>query len=283
MTDSAHTLPVPEAVGELYDRLTLSAMRDGTFNTNVHIGYWDSPDSWATVEEAMDRLTDVFIERLRADASSHVLDLGCGVGGPGLRLADRTGARVTGISISEEQINTANRLAVEAGLADRTTFQHADAMRLPFENDSFDAVMALESICHMPDRQQVFTEVARVLRPGGRIVLTDIFERYPRKTVRHPGIDKFCRDLMSTTADIDDYTALLHRSGLRLRALLDVTEQTTLRLAEELVKLESAQARPVAMNEGNFSFKDDTNDGFKPSDLLGVDDFGCLLVVAERP
>ncbi|WP_420081449.1 SAM-dependent methyltransferase [Streptomyces sp. JL4002] len=279
-TKTAQTLPVPGAVGELYDRLTLSAMRDGSFNTNVHIGYWDTPDSEATIEEAMDRLTDVFIDWLKVDGSSHVLDLGCGVGGPGLRLVSHTGARVTGISISEEQVKTANRLAAEAGLADRASFQHGDAMKLPFADASFDAVMALESICHMPDRQQVLTDAARVLAPGGRLVLTDVFERHPRKEVRHPGIDKFCRDLMSTTADVDDYVALLHRSGLRLRGILDITEQTTLRLAEELGKLATAEDRPAAMNEGNFAFSDDA---FQPSDLAGVDDFGCLLVIAERP
>ncbi|MFD7661819.1 SAM-dependent methyltransferase [Streptomyces sp. NPDC059788] len=279
MTDSAQTVPVPGAVGELYDRLTLNAMHDGTFNTNVHIGYWDTPDSEATIEEAMDRLTDVFIEHIRVDASSHVLDLGCGVGGPGLRVVARTGARVTGISISEEQIKTANRLAAEAGVADRAVFQHGDAMKLPFADASFDAVMALESLCHMPDRQQVLTEIARVLVPGGRLVLTDVFERHPRKEVRHPGIDKFCRGLMSTTADIDDYVALLHRAGLRLRSLTDVTEQTTLRLADEIAKLAAVEDRPVALDESNF-FSDDA---FQPSDLAGVDDFGCLLATAERP
>lgn len=279
MTDSAQTLPVPGAVGELYDRLTLSAMTDGSFNPNVHIGYWDTPDSDASIEEAMDRLTDVFLERLAVDEASHLLDLGCGVGGPGLRVVAHTGARVTGISVSEEQIKAANRLAAESGLADRAVFQHADAMRLPFADGSFDAVMALESLCHMPDRQQVLTEVSRVLRPGGRLVLTDVFERFPRKEVRHPGIDRFCSGLMSTMADIDDYVALLHRSGLRLRALADVTEQTTLRTGEELAKLAAAEDRPEAMDESNF-FSDGA---FRPSDLAGVDDFGCLLVTAERP
>ncbi|MQS38391.1 SAM-dependent methyltransferase, partial [Streptomyces katsurahamanus] len=232
MTHSAHPLPVPAAVGELYDRLTLNAMNDGAFNPNVHIGYWDTPDSDASIEEAMDRLTDVFIDRLGADGSSHVLDLGCGVGGPALRVVAHTGARVTGISVSKEQIRTADRLAAEAEVADRAVFQHGDAMRLPFADESFDAVMALESMCHMPDRQQVLTEACRVLVPGGRIVLTDVFERAPRKEARHPGIDKFCRGLMATMADIDDYVALLHRSGLRLRGILDITEQTALRTGQ---------------------------------------------------
>ncbi|GLF94866.1 SAM-dependent methyltransferase [Streptomyces yaizuensis] len=281
MTDTAPSIPVPAAVGELYDRLTRTAMSDGTFNPNVHIGYWDTPDSEATIEEAMDRLTDIFIDRMGVDGSSHVLDLGCGVGGPGLRVVAHTGARVTGISISEEQIRTANQLAADAGFADRAAFRHGDAMkRLPFADGSFDAVMALESICHMPDRQQVLTEVCRVLAPGGRLVLTDVFERAPRKPVRHPGIDTFCRGLMATMADIDDYVALLHRSGLRLRGILDVTEQTTLRTGRELAKLAAAEDRPAAMDERNFLFSDDA---FHPSDLAGVEDFGCLLVTAERP
>ncbi len=62
----------------------------------------------------MDRLTDVLIERLLVDETDHVLDVGCGVGGPGLRVVESTGARLTGISISEEQVKTANRLAEEA-------------------------------------------------------------------------------------------------------------------------------------------------------------------------
>ncbi|MFD7814714.1 SAM-dependent methyltransferase [Streptomyces sp. NPDC059785] len=277
MTDSTQALPEPEAVGKLYDRLTLTALGDGTFNPNIHIGFWDTPDSTATLEEAVDRLTDVLIERLLVDDSAHVLDLGCGVGGPGLRVARETGARVTGVSISQEQVKTANRLAEEAGLADRAVFRHADAMKLPFEDASFDAVMALESIIHMPDRQQVLTEAARVLQPGGRLVLTDVFERAPRKETLHPSIEKFCRNFMVTLADADDYVALLHRSGLRLRGLLDITEHTQQRTFQELSRPTEGEDRPEALGQTNLP------DLFRPSDMLGVDEFGCLLVAAVRP
>ncbi|MEU1345290.1 methyltransferase domain-containing protein [Streptomyces sp. NPDC005827] len=277
MTDSTQTLPVPEAVGKLYDRLTLTALNDGTFNPNIHIGFWDTPDSTATLEEAVDRLTDVLIERLLVDDSAHVLDLGCGVGGPGIRVARRTGARVTGISISQEQVKTANRLAAEAGLADRAEFRHADAMKLPFEDGTFDAVMALESIIHMPDREQVLTEVARVLRPGGRLVLTDVFERAPKQAVPHPSIQKFCRNFMVTLADADDYVAMLHRAGLRLRGLLDITEHTMQRTFTELARPSAGTERPEALGQTNLP------DLFRPSDMVGVDEFGCLLVAAVRP
>ena len=271
MTDSTQTLPVPEAVGEPYDRLTLTAMNDGTCNPHVHIGFWDTPDSEASLDDA------VVIDRLTVDDSAHVLDLGCGVGGPALRITARTSARVTGISISPEQVKAANRLAAEAGVADRAVFRHADAMKLPFADQSFDAVLALESIGHMPDRQQALTEACRVLRPGGRIVLTDAFERAPRKEVRHPAIDTFCRNFMVTMADVDDYVALLHRSGLRLRNLLDITEQTTQRTCQELSKSVPGGARPEGIDPTHLP------DLWHPSDMLGVDEFGYLLVVAERP
>lgn len=277
MTDPTHDLPVPEAVGKLYDRLTLTALNDGTFNPNIHIGFWDTPNSQATLEEAVDRLTDVLIEHLLVDDSAHVLDLGCGVGGPGLRITRTTGAHVTGISISQEQINTANRLAHEAGLADRATFQHADAMKLPFPDNTFDAVMALESIIHMPDRQQALTETARVLRPGGRLVLTDIYERAPRKEEPHPAIQKFCRNFMVTLADADDYVSLLHRSGLRLHGLLDITDHTQQRTFQELARPTAGEDRPEALGQTNLP------DLFHPSDMLGVHEFGCLLVTATHP
>ena len=100
-----------------------------------------------------------------------VLDLGCGHGGPGVAVARQTGARVTGISISTEQVARANARAAAAGLADRVEFRHANALELPFEVSSFDAVLAFESIIHMPDREHVLGQVHRVLKPGGQLLM----------------------------------------------------------------------------------------------------------------
>jgi cyclopropane fatty-acyl-phospholipid synthase-like methyltransferase len=106
---------------------------------NLHVGYWDNPDSEVPFDEAADRLTDVMTEKLKIGAGSHVLDVGCGIGGPGVRIAQLIGARVTGISVSQEQIRLANSLAESAGVAERVVFQQANVMELPFPAQSFDA------------------------------------------------------------------------------------------------------------------------------------------------
>ena len=114
-------------------------------------------------------------ERLIADeggfkAGSEVLDVGCGVGGPALAIAQYSGARVTGIDLVRGNVDTARDLAETRGLADRVRFEQADAMSLPFEDDSFDHVYVFESGCHAPDKYRYYSECARVLRPGGSIL-----------------------------------------------------------------------------------------------------------------
>ncbi|MGH3805755.1 MAG: SAM-dependent methyltransferase [Pseudonocardiaceae bacterium] len=164
-------VPISDEVGRLYDRFTSPSLMPS--GSNLHVGYWDNPDSEVPLGEATDRLTDMMTEKLKVGAGSHVLDVGCGIGGPGVRIARLTGARVTGISVSQEQIRLANSLAESAGVAERVVFHRADAMTLPFPAQSFDAAIALESFFHMPDRGQVLVQICRSLRPGGRLVLTD--------------------------------------------------------------------------------------------------------------
>jgi SAM-dependent methyltransferase len=124
---------------------------------------------WVTAAEYAE-----FAQWLGLDATQHVLDVGCGSGGPALHLARLAGGRVTGIDINEEGIATATRQAADAGLADRTTFRTVDVDGpLPFDNESFDAIISMDAMCHMPLREHVLSEWRRVLRPGGRAVFTD--------------------------------------------------------------------------------------------------------------
>jgi SAM-dependent methyltransferase len=107
---------------------------------------------------------------------SRVLDVACGAGGPSLALVERTGCRLSGLDLAPEGIAHANALAAERRFADRATFAVADCGgRLPFGDGAFDAVLCVDSICHLPDRFGVVAEWARLLRGGGRLVFTDPF------------------------------------------------------------------------------------------------------------
>jgi SAM-dependent methyltransferase len=76
----------------------------------------------------------------RIDSSTHVLDLGCGIGGPARYLAATFGCKVTGVDLSPAFIDAAAYLTARCGLSDRVSFQVGDALNLPFDDASFDAV-----------------------------------------------------------------------------------------------------------------------------------------------
>jgi sterol 24-C-methyltransferase len=120
----------------------------------------------------------VATERMVADeggfgSGMHLLEVGCGIGGPALTIAAYTGAHVTGVDIVPRHVETARRRASEQGLSARTSFELGDAHALPFADESFDHVYAFESACHSPDKQRFYDECARVLRPGGCFLGTD--------------------------------------------------------------------------------------------------------------
>ena len=129
----------------------------------------DGQSGWVTADEL-----DRFAKWLGLDRDSRLLDVGCGAGGPALRLAERTGADVVGVDVLEEGIATATQLAEERGLADRARFVRADAGGpLPFEAGSFDSVVSIDVMCHLPDRAEILREWHRVTSPGARILFTD--------------------------------------------------------------------------------------------------------------
>jgi SAM-dependent methyltransferase len=126
-------------------------------------------NSWLTMDEL-----ERFVSPLSLASSSRLLDIGCGSGGPALHVCRRTGCEVVGVDIHEEAIATADRIAAESGLRARARFMRADAgTALPFDDRSFDAVLSIDTVCHLRDRPAVFADWARLLKPGGRMVFTD--------------------------------------------------------------------------------------------------------------
>jgi sterol 24-C-methyltransferase len=105
--------------------------------------------------------------RLGLRPGMRALDVGCGVGGPLRSIARFSGASVVGINNNDYQIKKGRALNIEARLADRCELVKGDFMELPFEDDSFDAVYQIEATAHAPDKAVVYSEIRRVLKPGG--------------------------------------------------------------------------------------------------------------------
>ncbi|MFW6720225.1 SAM-dependent methyltransferase [Streptomyces sp. MAR4 CNY-716] len=181
--DSNFAPPSPEEVGSAYDRFgPLYDLTQGT--SAIHVGRWSAGGTGlpATTlgelaDRAMDRQTDYYIEALAPGSTDHVLDVGSGTGGPAVRLAECTEARVTGITVSETQVARARKRAAAASLADRVTFALADVLELPYEDASFDAAWAIDSFAHIADRLGGLRQVWRVLPRGGRLLMTEFTRR----------------------------------------------------------------------------------------------------------
>jgi ubiquinone/menaquinone biosynthesis C-methylase UbiE len=119
---------------------------------------------------------DAYLDLLAITAGERVLDVGCGSGAVTREIARRVGSRgvAVGLDPSPALLAVARQLAKEAGVGDRIEFREGDALRLPFPDGSFDAVVCVTVLSHVPRGETAIPEFARVLRPGGRLGVFDL-------------------------------------------------------------------------------------------------------------
>ncbi|MBD2462484.1 methyltransferase domain-containing protein [Oscillatoria sp. FACHB-1407] len=164
------TSTLQQQIRDFYD--ASSGLWEQIWGEHMHHGYYgvDGRDRKERRQAQID-----LIEELLAwggvQQASRILDVGCGIGGSSLYLADRFNADVTGITLSPVQAQRATERAQAAGLSQRTRFQVADALEMPFPDQSFDLIWSLESGEHMPDKVKFLAECDRVLKPGGLLLI----------------------------------------------------------------------------------------------------------------
>lgn len=160
---------------------------------------------------------------LEVHEGDRVLDVGCGIGGAS-RMAATYGAEVTGVDLTPDFVRAATELTRLTGLADRARFVAAPAEQLPLEDASFDKAFLIHVGMNVPDKQQVFAEVHRVLRPGGRFVLQEQMRLGPGDlTWPMPWADDERTSFLETP---DDYRRGLEAVGFSVGSLADVTSDT---------------------------------------------------------
>lgn len=158
------------------------------------------------------------LELIAARPGERLLDVGSGTGRSAVLAARDFGCLVAGVDYGAEAVRDAQQAADAAGLCDRVGFVVGDAEALPFADCEFDAVLCECSLSTFPDKRRALAEMRRVLRPGGRVALSDVIvdrERLP------PAL----RTALSAFACVGealpraDYEKLLHDVGLRPTAV----------------------------------------------------------------
>ncbi|PSR93994.1 sterol 24-c-methyltransferase [Coniella lustricola] len=117
--------------------------------------------------QAIARHEHYLAHQINIQEGMNVLDVGCGVGGPAREIAKFTGANIVGLNNNDYQIERATQYAAKEKLSNQLTYVKGDFMQMPFPDNTFDAVYAIEATVHAPKLEGVYSEIFRVLKPGG--------------------------------------------------------------------------------------------------------------------
>ncbi len=167
-----------------------------------------------------DQLTVHLGEVMGLSAGKKVLDVACGPGRSSMVVAQEFSCTVTGIDLSQKNIDKASDCATEAGLD--ATFKVCDAEALDFDDESFDAIICECALCLFPNRETALSEMFRVLKPGGKLGITDM-------TIS----GELPPDLMDVIAyvscitgalSLEGYEGALTRAGFEVKVVEDQSE-----------------------------------------------------------
>lgn len=167
--------------------------------------------------------TDALGDMVKVGPEQLVLDVGSGVGGPARRIASRYGASVWGIELSEPLCQTAVRLTKLVGLQEQVQFKHASALDLPFPADNFDVVILQHVAMQISEKEQLFDECARVIKPRGCLAMHEIFSgndeplTYPLAWASEPA--------MSSLEPFELCSERLSRLGFQVGQFVDLSEE----------------------------------------------------------
>ncbi|MEV0170355.1 methyltransferase domain-containing protein [Streptomyces sp. NPDC050803] len=159
-------------------------------------------------------LTRRLADGLSLTPEHRVLDVASGRGTTALLLADAYGCHVDGVDYAPANTALAQGAASAAGLTGRTAFTTGDAEQLPFPDGGFDAVVCECALCTFPDKARAAAEFARVLRPGGRVGITDVTATRDRLPPELTGLGARIA-CIADARPLDEYAALLSAAGLR--------------------------------------------------------------------
>ena len=184
---------------------------------NLHLGVPCSEE--CPHPEAMEHTNEIMADAAPLEPGVRVLDLGCGYGSTARYLVSNFRCRVTGVNISEKELELARSRSREADLDHLLSFEYGDFHHLGYPDGSYDVVWSQEAFLHAADRIAVLSECRRVLRSGGTLVFTDILVR--RDTSEENRSRIYDRVKSPDMWDLEDYRLALSNLGLRVIRMED--------------------------------------------------------------
>ena len=211
-----------ERVRRHYDRL--SFLYRIFWGEHLHHGYFTNGES---PKIAQVRLMEQLALRADIPRGATVLDIGCGLGGSAMWLADRFRCHVTGMTISPVQASMAERRARARGLGDMVRFEVKDANQWQPQPETFDVVWVMESSEHFPDKKRFFERCAAALKPGGKLAVCAWLRREGAlPPAEQQLVETIAEAMMSASLDsLASYREWMRQAGLTITAAEDITRE----------------------------------------------------------
>jgi len=176
-------------------------------------------------------------------ASDLVLDVGCGLGGTARYLSEKYKCNVVGIDLTEEYISIGKKLTEFVGLSDRVDLHHGSALEIPYEDERFDIVWTEHVQMNVVDKHRFYSEIARVLKPGGRLLFHDIFRGlgdppfYPT-----PWADNESISALTTGREV---RSIIEQAGLKIDQWLEKVQESIEFFQRILARIEADGPPPI--------------------------------------
>lgn len=170
------------------------------------------------------KTTADFFKLLEIQPQMNILDAGSGLGGPSRYVAEKHGCRVTGIDLTDSFVAVARLLAERMGVADAVRYEVGNLLALPLENGLFDVAYTQHVLMNIRDRSQVYGEIHRVLKPGGKFAFFDVLavDGSPAPTYPLPWSESPENSVLLTE---DETRAAMSAAGLEIDSWKDVTKE----------------------------------------------------------
>ena len=224
--------------------------------------------------------TDALARHAKINESTHVLDLCCGLGGPARYLAYHHGCRVTGVDMNTDRLAGAVRLTERTKLQDRVLFHHANALQTGLADETFDVIVSQEAFCHIPDKKTLIAECVRLLKPGGRIVYTDILARNSMTNEIRSRLEN--EMVFSELSTLEQYCHLLEEKSCQVVEVEDLSDDWAQILIDRLAMYRSLKEQTVSsFGLAHFQKWDRTYSFFV--DLYRSGELGGGRFVARKP